>query len=231
RGARRFRHRRTRRLIPSGERSEKPPVFPGAFLLGPILRGGFFVEGGEKLRRATASGVPVFSTPVNVYPLQIKDLGRSPQALGDAGGRRKDVLFFPEKSPMLHGKKILVGVTGSIAAYKACDLVQRLKERGAEVRVAMTRDAARFVHENAFAALTGHPVLTDAWEGVARVSIPHIEAARWADLFVIAPCTAHTLAELSLGLTGSPVTMTALAYGGPLAVAPAMNTEIGREHV
>lgn len=125
---------------------------------------------------------------------------------------------------MLHGKKILVGVTGSIAAYKACDLVQRLKERGAEVRVAMTRDAARFVHENAFAALTGHPVLTDAWEGVARGSIPHIEAARWADLFVIAPCTAHTLAELSLGLTGSPVTMTALAYGGPLAVAPAMNT-------
>ena len=125
---------------------------------------------------------------------------------------------------MLNGKNILVGVTGSIAAYKACDLVQRLKERGAKVRVVMTRDAARFVHENAFAALTGNPVLTDAWEGVAAGSIPHIEAARWADLFVIAPCTAHTLAELSLGLTGSPVTMTALAYNGPLAVAPAMNT-------
>jgi phosphopantothenoylcysteine decarboxylase/phosphopantothenate--cysteine ligase len=88
----------------------------------------------------------------------------------------------------------------------------------------MTHDAARFVHPNAFAALTGSPVLTDAWEGVADGKIPHIEAARWADLFIIAPCTAHTLAELSVGLTGSPVTMTALAYGGPLAVAPAMNT-------
>jgi phosphopantothenoylcysteine decarboxylase/phosphopantothenate--cysteine ligase len=125
---------------------------------------------------------------------------------------------------MLQGKNILVGVTGSIAAYKACDLVQRLKEGGASVRVVMTRDAARFVHPNAFAALTGSPVLTDAWEGVAEGSIPHIDAARWADLFVVAPCTAHTLAELSLGLTGSPVTMTALAYAGPLAVAPAMNT-------
>ncbi len=125
---------------------------------------------------------------------------------------------------MLQGKNILVGVTGSIAAYKACDLVQRLKERGASVRVVMTHDAARFVHENAFAALSGHPVLTDAWAGVAQGSIPHIEAARWADLFLIAPCTAHTLAELSLGLTGSPVSMTALAYHGPLAVAPAMNT-------
>lgn len=125
---------------------------------------------------------------------------------------------------MLNGKNILLGVTGSIAAYKACDLVQRLKERGAKVRVVMTPGAARFVHPNAFAALTGYPVLTDAWEGVAEGAIPHIEAARWADLFLVAPCTAHTLAELSLGLTGSPVTMTALACNGPLAVAPAMNT-------
>jgi phosphopantothenoylcysteine decarboxylase/phosphopantothenate--cysteine ligase len=125
---------------------------------------------------------------------------------------------------MLKNKKILVGVTGSIAAYKACDLVQRLKEKGAQVRVVMTPSAARVVHPNAFAALTGAPVLTDAWEGVAQGAMPHIEAARWADLFVVAPCTAHTLAELSLGLTNSPVTMTALAYKGPLAVAPAMNT-------
>lgn len=125
---------------------------------------------------------------------------------------------------MLKNKKILVGVTGSIAAYKSCDLVQRLKEKGATVRVVMTASAARVVHPNTFAALSGAPVLTDAWEGVSQGSIPHIEAARWADLFLIAPCTAHTLAELSLGLTGSPVSMTALAYKGPLAVAPAMNT-------
>lgn len=125
---------------------------------------------------------------------------------------------------MLQDKNILLGVTGSIAAYKACDLIQRLKERGAHVRVAMTHSAARVVHPNAFAALTGAPVLTDAWEGVAQGAMPHIDAARWADLILVAPCTAHTLAELSLGLTGSPVSMTALAARRPLAVAPAMNT-------
>lgn len=124
----------------------------------------------------------------------------------------------------LHDKNILVGVTGSIAAYKACDLVQRLKEKGARVRVVMTHSATRIIQPAALAALSGHPVLTDAWEGVDEGGIPHIDAARWADLFVVAPCTAHTLAELALGLTGSPVSMTALAYAGPLAVAPAMNT-------
>jgi phosphopantothenoylcysteine decarboxylase/phosphopantothenate--cysteine ligase len=125
---------------------------------------------------------------------------------------------------MLQNKKILLGVTGSIAAYKACDLVQRLKEKGASVRVVMTHSATRIVHPNTFAALSGHPVLTDAWEGVSTGAMPHIDAARWADLFLIAPCTAHTIAELSMGLTGSAVSMTALAYKGSLAVAPAMNT-------
>jgi phosphopantothenoylcysteine decarboxylase/phosphopantothenate--cysteine ligase len=124
----------------------------------------------------------------------------------------------------LHNKNILVGVTGSIAAYKACDLVQRLKEKGAHVRVVMTHSATRIIQPAALAALSGNPVLTDAWDGVSDGGIPHIEAARWADLFVVSPCTAHTLAELSYGLTGSPVSMTALAYKGPLAVAPAMNT-------
>lgn len=130
----------------------------------------------------------------------------------------------PSLPSPLQGRHVLVGVTGSIAAYKACDLVQRLKERGADVRVVMTRSAAGIIHPNALAALTGAPVLTDAWEGVSSGAMPHIDAARWADLFLVAPCTAHTLAELSLGLTGSPLSMTALAYSGPLAVAPAMNT-------
>jgi phosphopantothenoylcysteine decarboxylase/phosphopantothenate--cysteine ligase len=125
---------------------------------------------------------------------------------------------------MLQDKHILLGVTGSIAAYKACDLVQRLKEKGASVRAIMTPSAANILHPNALAALTGHPVIVNAWEGVAEGHMPHIDAARWADLFLVAPCTAHTLAELALGLTGSPVSMTALAYRGPMAVAPAMNT-------
>ncbi len=125
---------------------------------------------------------------------------------------------------MLQDKRILIGVTGSISAYKACDLVQRLKEKGAEVRVVMTASAAKLVHPNTFAALTGSPVAMDAWSDVADGKIRHIELARWADAFVIAPCTAHTLAELSMGLTGSLISMTALAYTGTLIIAPAMNT-------
>lgn len=125
---------------------------------------------------------------------------------------------------MLQGQRILIGVTGSISAYKACDLVQRFKEKGAEVRLVMTETATKLVHPNTFAALTGSPVSLNAWDDVAAGKIRHIELARWADAFVIAPCTAHTLAELSMGLTGSLISMTALAYAGPLIVAPAMNT-------
>src|SRR3954468_19633631 len=101
---------------------------------------------------------------------------------------------------MLQDKHILLAVTGSISAYKACDLVQRLKEKGARVRVIMTHSAARLVHPNTFAALTGFPVAEEAWSEVAQGTMRHIELARWADVFVVAPCTAHTLAELSMGL-------------------------------
>jgi phosphopantothenoylcysteine decarboxylase/phosphopantothenate--cysteine ligase len=125
---------------------------------------------------------------------------------------------------MLQHKRILLGVTGSIAAYKACDIVQRFKEKGAEVRVLMTHSATNIIHPNALATLSGHAVQSHIWDGVSEGTMSHIETARWADLFVIAPCTAHTLAELSTGLTGSPVSMTALAYKGPMAIAPAMNT-------
>jgi phosphopantothenoylcysteine decarboxylase/phosphopantothenate--cysteine ligase len=125
---------------------------------------------------------------------------------------------------MLQDKHILLGVTGSIAAYKACDLVQRLKEKGAQVRVVMTHSATQIIHPNALAALSGHPVLIDAWDRSTLGSMPHIDAARWADLFLIAPCTAHTLAELAAGLTGSAVSLTALAYDGTVAIAPAMNS-------
>ncbi len=125
---------------------------------------------------------------------------------------------------MLNDQRILLGVTGSISAYKACDLVQRLKEKGAEVRVVMTQSAAQLVHPNTFAALTGHSVSLNAWEDAALGHMRHIEDARWATAYLIAPCTAHSLAEISLGLTGSTVSMSALAFKGPLIVAPAMNT-------
>ncbi len=124
----------------------------------------------------------------------------------------------------MHGKKILVGVTGSIAAYKACDLVQRLKDEGAQVRVVLTPSAEKLVHSHTFAALTGQPAVGDAWSGVPEGSMPHIDLARWADLFLIAPCSAHTLAELAHGLTGSLVSLIYLAFEGPTYVAPAMNS-------
>ncbi len=124
----------------------------------------------------------------------------------------------------LKNKRVLIGVTGSISAYKACDLVQRLKDEGAAVRVIMTPSAARLVHPNTFAALTGYKVPTDAWSGTELGAMDHIEFARWADIFLIAPCTAHTLGELANGLTGSLVSLAYLVFQGHAYIAPAMNS-------
>ena len=124
----------------------------------------------------------------------------------------------------LEGKKILLGVSGSISAYKACDLVQRLKDQGAEVRVIMTPSAARLVHPNTFAALTAHKVPTDAWTGTEQGAMDHIDFARWADIYLVAPCTAHTLGEFAQGLTGSLLSLVYLVFQGRAYIAPAMNS-------
>jgi len=124
----------------------------------------------------------------------------------------------------LEGKNVLIGVSGSISAYKACDLVQRLKDEGAHVRVIMTPSAAKLIHPNTFAALTGTRVPVDGWSGVESGAMDHIDLARWADLYVIAPCTAHTLAELAHGLTGSLLSLVYLVYAGNAYIAPAMNS-------
>lgn len=124
----------------------------------------------------------------------------------------------------LKNKKVLIGVTGSISAYKACDLVQRLKDEGASVRVIMTPSAAKLVHPNTFAALTGYKVPTDAWSGTEQGAMDHIDFARWADVFLIAPCTAHTMGELAHGLTGSLVSLAYLVFQGHAYIAPAMNS-------
>ena len=87
----------------------------------------------------------------------------------------------------MHGKHILLGVTGGIAAYKSADLVRRLRERGAEVQVVMTDGAREFVTPMTFQALSGRPVRTDLWDPAAEASMGHIELARWADLVLIAP--------------------------------------------
>jgi phosphopantothenoylcysteine decarboxylase / phosphopantothenate---cysteine ligase len=124
----------------------------------------------------------------------------------------------------LKDKNVLLGVTGSISAYKACDLVQRLKDEGAKVRVIMTASAAKLIHPNTFAALTGYRVPVDGWSGVDSGAMDHIDLARWADVYLVAPCTAHTLGEFAHGLTGSLLSLVYLVYERNAYIAPAMNS-------
>jgi len=125
---------------------------------------------------------------------------------------------------MLNGRRILVGVSGGVAAYKAVYLVRRLIERGADVRVMMTRSAQQFVGAQSLAAITGQPVASKLF-GAASVS-PHTELARWAELVVIAPATANTLAKAAHGLADELVSATLLATTAPVVFAPAMHTEM-----
>ena len=131
-----------------------------------------------------------------------------------------------ERIPLLHDKRIVLGVTGGIAAYKACTLASRLTQAGAEVDVVMTEAAIRFVAPLTFQALTGRPVYTDLWtapgEGLPT-HISHVGLAHAADLLVIAPATANTLAKLAQGLADNLLSTLALAASCPVLVAPAMD--------
>jgi phosphopantothenoylcysteine decarboxylase / phosphopantothenate---cysteine ligase len=123
----------------------------------------------------------------------------------------------------LAGKQILLGVTGGIAAYKAPDLVRRLREQGAEVRVVLTPSAARLVTAVTFQAVSGHPVRSGLWDEASEAAMSHIELARWADLVIVAPATADFLARLAAGMADDLLTTLCLATDAPIAVAPAMN--------
>ncbi len=123
----------------------------------------------------------------------------------------------------LTNKRILLGVTGGIAAYKSADLVRRLREAGAEVRVVMTRAATRFVTPLTFQALSGNPVHLDLLDPAAEAGMGHIQLARWADAVLVAPATADFMARLAHGLADDLLTTLCLATGAPLALAPAMN--------
>lgn len=123
----------------------------------------------------------------------------------------------------LEGRKILLGVTGGIAAYKSPDLVRRLREQGAEVRVVMTRSATKLVAAEVFQAVSGQPVRGDLWDEQAEAAMGHIELARWADLVLIAPATANVMAALASGLAGDLLTTLCLVTNAPLVLAPAMN--------
>ncbi|MBR6767532.1 MAG: bifunctional phosphopantothenoylcysteine decarboxylase/phosphopantothenate--cysteine ligase CoaBC [Clostridia bacterium] len=127
---------------------------------------------------------------------------------------------------MLKDKKIVLGVTGGIAVYKACDLVSRLKKKGAQVRVVMTENAMKFVPKLTFATLSGNPVMSDTFQ--ERNELEHISLAKWADAFVVAPATANMIAKLANGIADDLLSTTALAMTAPLIVAPAMNANMWR---
>lgn len=123
----------------------------------------------------------------------------------------------------LQGLKILLGVSGGIAAYKSPDLVRRLRERGAEVQVVMTQGARHFVTDTTFQAVSGRAVRTELWDAAAEAAMGHIELARWADLVLVAPATADLLARVAAGRADDLLTTVLLATAAPVAVAPAMN--------
>ncbi len=123
-------------------------------------------------------------------------------------------------------KKIVVGVTGSIAAYKAADLVRRLQDEGAQVRVVMTKAACEFITPLTLQALSGYPVATDLLDPSQEASMGHITLARWADWIVIAPASADTISRLVQGRSDDLLSALCLASESPLAVAPAMNNKM-----
>ncbi|MCU0938269.1 MAG: bifunctional phosphopantothenoylcysteine decarboxylase/phosphopantothenate--cysteine ligase CoaBC [Burkholderiaceae bacterium] len=129
----------------------------------------------------------------------------------------------------LHGKHLVLGLTGGIAAYKACELARRMQDEGATVQAVMTRAAQEFVTATTLQALTGRPVFTDQWgQDGGRVSnaMPHIDLTRIADAIVVAPASAHFIARTAHGLADDLLSTLVLARRCPLLVAPAMNVEM-----
>ena len=123
----------------------------------------------------------------------------------------------------LSGHRILLCVCGGIAAYKAAELVRRLRQQEADVRVAMTADALRFVGAATFQALSGQPVRSSLWDEAAEAAMGHIELARWPGRILVAPATANMLAKLAHGMADDLVSTLCLATESPIAIAPAMN--------
>ncbi|RMD62193.1 MAG: hypothetical protein D6824_07065 [Planctomycetota bacterium] len=138
----------------------------------------------------------------------------------------------PTADSVVAGKRLLVGVGGGVAAYKTCELVSRLAQRGASVVVLMTDAATRFVAPLTFEALSGQRPVVSLWEQTASHDPQHIRLAREADAAVVAPATMDLLARLACGLTSDPVTLTLSAvdrHRQPVLLAPAMNETMWRQ--
>src|SRR3990172_5695080 len=126
----------------------------------------------------------------------------------------------------LQNKRIVLGVTGGIAAYKSADLARRLREAGAEVRVIMTRGATEFITPLTMQAVSGHPVHQHLLDTAAEAGMGHIELARWADAVLVAPASANFLARCAHGRAEDLLSAVCLATAAPLAIAPAMNRQM-----
>jgi phosphopantothenoylcysteine decarboxylase / phosphopantothenate---cysteine ligase len=123
-------------------------------------------------------------------------------------------------------RRILLGVSGGIAAYKSCELVRRLRDLDAEVRVVMTEGATHFVSPTTFQALSGQAVRVSLWDAQAEAAMGHIELARWAERILVAPASADLLARLAHGMADDLLTTLCLASAAPLYLAPAMNQQM-----
>jgi phosphopantothenoylcysteine decarboxylase len=132
----------------------------------------------------------------------------------------------PPTTPDTH--RVLLCVCGGIAAYKAAELLRRLRDAGADVQVAMTDNAQRFLTAQTFQALSHRPVRTSLWDETAEAAMGHLELAGWAQRVIVAPATANTIAKLAHGLADDLVSTLCLATEAPLAIAPAMNHRMWR---
>lgn len=124
----------------------------------------------------------------------------------------------------LEGKNVVLGVTGGIAAYKACELCSRLRKSGAQVYVIMTKNACEFVSPLTFETLSNHPVVTDTFKRPDTWEVEHVALAKRAELFIIAPATANIMAKMACGIADDMLSTTVLATRAPILLAPAMNT-------
>lgn len=129
---------------------------------------------------------------------------------------------------MLKGKKIVLGISGGIAAYKCPEIVRRLRDQGADVRVVMTSAAKAFITPLTLQAVSGYPVSDDLLDPAAEASMGHIELGKWADMIILAPATADLLARITAGMANDLLSTICLATAAPIAAAPAMNQQMYR---
>lgn len=128
----------------------------------------------------------------------------------------------------LAGKKIVIGISGGIAAYKIPELTRRLRDQGAAVRIVMTEGAKAFITPLTLQAVSGHPVSDDLLDPAAEAAMGHIELAKWADMIILAPATADLIARLNAGMANDLLTTVCLASAAPIALVPAMNQQMYR---